>query len=175
MIGNIDSMRKRRTSFGHILPYLKFLAAQSRQAGRKTKRFFSILSQEADIKAAQREAAATNGVGWSPQPLISEGALKAASLLFATGAILANAQDNGSGSGSGSSKPCSVIVSGDGDREYYECDLDETCCFATEEREGTSARHYVIAYCCPTNGDSKTACNGISEGTCENKGEHPYH
>ena len=169
-------MRKQKSSFGHILPHLKFLAAQSRQAGRNTKRFFSILSQEADIKAARREAvAATNGVGLPPQPLISEGALKVASLLFATGAILANAQNEGSGSGSRSSKPCSVIVSGDGDREYYECDLDETCCFATEEREGASARHYVIAYCCPTNGDSKTACNGISEGTCENKGEHPYH
>ena len=98
MIGNIDSMRKQQTSFGHILPYLKFLAAKSRQAGRKTKRFFSILSQEADIKAARREVvAATNGVGLPPKPLISED-----SLLFATGAILANAQDNGSGSGSGS-------------------------------------------------------------------------
>ena len=79
MIKNIDSRRKQRTSFGHILPYLKFLAAKSRQAGRKTKRFFSILSQEADIKAAQREAiAATNGVGLPPKPLIIEGTLKAA-------------------------------------------------------------------------------------------------
>ena len=130
---------------GISCPIVKFLAAQSRQAGRKTKRFFSILSQEADIKAAQREVvAATNGVGLPPKPLISEAALKAASLLFATGAILANAQDNGSGSGSGSTFEC--VRNGANGKEYsWWCNDGQECCHETSGDENIGS---FEGYCC---------------------------
>lgn len=167
MIGNIDSRRKQKQSFGHILPYLKFLAAKSRQAGRKTKRFFSILSQEADIKAAQREAiAATDGVGLPPQPLISEAALKAESLLFATGAILANAH-NGSGSGSGSTKDCGLEYSDQGKVKDYKCASGTYCCQRKEMRGDTV---YAVGYCCPSQ-----RCFHLRPHDCgDSKAEYPW-
>ncbi len=156
---------KRKITWAKAL--LVALAAQARRAGKNTKHFFALLSQVSSITAARQQEATSGTNGHPPKALIRPAALKAASVLFATGAILATAND-GSGSHSGSQKICGLIYSSHGETKDYKCDSNTYCCSNEEER---GSRPYVIGYCCKTKD-----CTGMElQGKCDpSKIEYPW-